>query len=357
MLPRRGAPGWPSLWGLLEERVPPGECPAVRRMLGEEAVERSLELHAEVAVLQELWQERRTDSLGDPARGTGSQALLAAPPQLRELVRGEIRLLLLGLQQRAAQEGRDGGRAVARYSPHVVSFAMEGTAGTRQDILSQDSMTPSSALGLAQRLDSFRDKLNITHLPQVLPQLRSMLEEECHDLEKHIAHLQRCLEEEHCAAMRPQAPEPTLAELHDQRRAMEQDLQLGPWPTCPSLSPEVKSPDQRPRSPLRPGSPLGAAAGPGSLSPLGASAPAQRSPAEGLSPCVWGWPANHVTRQDLAAPSSQSPAWPPAWPRSLLQPGIVGCGPPFLPSPPSVLPPPRSALGRHRRLLPCKGPS
>nr|XP_009679220.1 PREDICTED: coiled-coil domain-containing protein 24 [Struthio camelus australis] len=233
---------------------------------------------------------------------------------------------------------------------------MEGTAGRRQDMLLQDNTAPSLALGLAQRLDSFRDQLNITHLPQVLPQLRSMLEEECCDLEKHIAHLQRCLEEGHCAAMGPQAPEPTLAELQDQRRAMEQDLQLGPWPARPSLSPEVKSPDQPPRSPLPPGSPLGAAAGPGAVSPLGPGTPALRSPAAGSGPCAWDQPANHATRQDPAAPSSQSPAWPPpACPRSLLQPGAVGHGSPFLPSPPSVLPPARSALGRHRRLLPCKG--
>ncbi|XP_025952568.1 coiled-coil domain-containing protein 24 [Dromaius novaehollandiae] len=352
MLPCQGTLGQPSLWGLLEVRVPPGERLAVRHMLGEEAVERSLELHAEVAVLQELWQERRATS-----PGAGSQALLAAPPQLRELVRGEIRLLLLSLQQRAAQEGRDGGRAVARYSPHVVSFAMEGTAGRRHDILPQDITAPSSASELAQRLDSFRDKLNITHLPQVLPQLWSMLEEECRDLEKHITHLQRCLEEEHWAAMGPPAPEPTLAELQDQRRAMEQDLQLGPWPLRPSLSPEVKSPEQPPRSLLCPGSPSGAAAGPGTLSPLGPGAPAPQSPAEGSGSRTWGRSANRATRQDPAALSSQSPAWPPACLRSLLQPGAVGHGPPFLPSPPSVLPPPRSALGRHWRLLPCKGPS
>nr|XP_025952571.1 coiled-coil domain-containing protein 24 isoform X2 [Dromaius novaehollandiae] len=323
MLPCQGTLGQPSLWGLLEVRVPPGERLAVRHMLGEEAVERSLELHAEVAVLQELWQERRATS-----PGAGSQALLAAPPQLRELVRGEIRLLLLSLQQRAAQEGRDGGRAVARYSPHVVSFAMEGTAGRRHDILPQDITAP-----------------------------RSMLEEECRDLEKHITHLQRCLEEEHWAAMGPPAPEPTLAELQDQRRAMEQDLQLGPWPLRPSLSPEVKSPEQPPRSLLCPGSPSGAAAGPGTLSPLGPGAPAPQSPAEGSGSRTWGRSANRATRQDPAALSSQSPAWPPACLRSLLQPGAVGHGPPFLPSPPSVLPPPRSALGRHWRLLPCKGPS
>ncbi|XP_062437587.1 coiled-coil domain-containing protein 24 [Rhea pennata] len=207
---------------------------------------------------------------------------------------------------------RDGGRAMARYSPRVVSFAMERTAGTRQDIPLQDCAAPSSASGLAQRLDSFRDKLNITHLPQVLPQLRSMLEEECHDLEKHITHLQHCLEEEHYAAMGPQALEPTLAELQGQRRAMEQDLQLGPWPARPSLSPDVESPDQLPRSPLCPGSPSGAAAGSGALSPLGPGTPALRSPPKSSSLCAWDPCRGNVL------PQQNKPLSPTRW----LSPGL-----------------------------------
>lgn len=67
---------------------------------------------------------------------------------------------------------------------------------------------------------------------------RELLEDECRTLEREIAILQRCLEEECTGARQPSEAtlEPTLAELKEQKAAMQQELQAPLRPSCVSPS-------------------------------------------------------------------------------------------------------------------------
>ncbi|XP_072505281.1 coiled-coil domain-containing protein 24 isoform X3 [Notamacropus eugenii] len=202
----------PSLWGLVEEHVQPPERAEVKRILGEAAVDLSLELRTEVEILKALLEEERkvVHALGHAPRPTPFSLLAPAPP-MRDLVRRELRQLLCGLQHKAALEGRDTAKAWARYSPRVLRFAL----GDPRDSVEDE---------LEARLPGSRG-------------LRTLLKEECHALEREIKALQLCLEDVHAAESSLMMVEPTLAELKEQRKAMTQDL-LGP-PTrlspCPSL--------------------------------------------------------------------------------------------------------------------------
>uniref|UniRef100_A0A8D0DZF1 Coiled-coil domain containing 24 n=1 Tax=Salvator merianae TaxID=96440 RepID=A0A8D0DZF1_SALMN len=201
----------PSIWRMVEEHLAPSEKLEVKALLGEESVERSLELHTEVQTLLEFHQELQ---LGhgrlDPnlLQATDRWTLLAAPSHLKELVREEIRLLLTGLQQKALQEGRDQDGAIAKYSPRVVSFALKGSSGNSR---------PSSE--------------NSTLI-------RVLLQEECHALERYIAYLQGRLEEasQHVGVLSEAVNEPTMAELQEEKRAMERDLQQSQPKPCRSPS-------------------------------------------------------------------------------------------------------------------------
>nr|XP_054392163.1 coiled-coil domain-containing protein 24 isoform X9 [Pongo abelii] len=237
----------PSLWELVEEHVPLRERPEVKRILGEAAVDLSLELRAEVAMLRALLQEARSSQAPSFRPISDPSSLLAPPPLLKDLLRQELRQLLQGLRHKAICEGRwepqawalsldtrDQAQAWIQYSPRVLHFALEEP---RCDLPEQEIFQMRGGGPSGHRdLSIIKDQLNVSNIDQVARHLRGLLEKECHTLEREIPILQRCLEEEY---MRPCYPseaalEPTLAELKEQKKAMEQELQASMGPSCVS---------------------------------------------------------------------------------------------------------------------------
>ncbi|ETE68408.1 Coiled-coil domain-containing protein 24, partial [Ophiophagus hannah] len=333
----------PSLWRMIEEQLAPSERLEVKTILGIDLVEHSLELHNEVKTLLEFYQELQLDHF---EQRPDNCILLAAPPHLKELVREEIRLLLVGLQQKAFQEGRDHDCAIAKYNTHVINFAFKTNAGGNR---------PSSGSN------------NL---------IRTLLEDECHALERYITHLQNQLEEvhQHATELQDKMHEPTMAELQEEKRVMERDLQLSlpksrPRPPSPmsnqfgnsthlsqlshprglvkepgfgQLNPasnEIPSPDPRDQITLlcyRPSSrwshstrtPLGW------LHPKSEDSNQPRKDSDTKLPTTLGHPTASLYR------SASASTWEPA----------------FLPMPPTE-PCPPSRFCPRVRLLQCKGPS
>uniref|UniRef100_H2PYV7 Coiled-coil domain containing 24 n=1 Tax=Pan troglodytes TaxID=9598 RepID=H2PYV7_PANTR len=233
----------PSLWELVEEHVPLRERPEVKRILGEAAVDLSLELRAEVAMLRALLQEARSSQAPSSRPISDPSSLLAPPPLLKDLLRQELRQLLQGLRHKAICEGRDQAQAWVQYSPRVLHFALEEP---RCDLPEQEifQMRGGGDIWVLKAwgdsghrdLSIIKDQLNVSNIDQVARHLRGLLEEECHTLEREILILQRCLEEEYMRPCHPSeaALEPTLAELKEQKKAMEQELQASVGPSCVS---------------------------------------------------------------------------------------------------------------------------
>ncbi|XP_045060149.2 coiled-coil domain-containing protein 24 isoform X5 [Desmodus rotundus] len=194
----------PSIWDLVEEHVPLPELPEVKRILGETTVDLSRELRAEfslqVLMLRSLLGEARSSQVSDSRPTSEASSLLAPPPVLRDLVRQELRQLLQGLRQKAINEGRDQTQAWVRCSPRVLRFALEES---RCDFPGQEIFQMRAG------------------------EPRGLLEEECRTLEREIPILQCCLEEEYTGVSQPSGAtlEPTLAELKEQKAAMQQELQ------------------------------------------------------------------------------------------------------------------------------------
>ncbi|XP_065770631.1 coiled-coil domain-containing protein 24 isoform X2 [Muntiacus reevesi] len=245
----------PSLWELVEEHVPLPERPEVKRILGETTVDLSLELRAEVVMLRSLLQEARSIQSPGSRPTSDLSSLLAPPPLVRDLVRQELRQLLQGLRRKAICEGRDQTQAWVQYSPRVLRFALEEP---RHDLPEQEMFQMRAGEPSCPRdLSVIKDQLNVSHIDQAAGHLRALLEEECRTLEREIPILQRCLEDEYTGAPRPSEAslEPTLAELKEQKAAMQQELQAPLRPPC-------VSPNHRPQ-------PLGSSSqGPGPLSCL-----------------------------------------------------------------------------------------
>ncbi|XP_043555009.1 coiled-coil domain-containing protein 24 isoform X3 [Chiloscyllium plagiosum] len=208
-----------SLWNIIEERVPPSERNEIRKILGASLVDLSLDLHAEVSTLMEIWQGMRATRL-TVSQLQASRAALPESPAIKDLLRQEIQFLLLDVQKRAQKEGRDKNDALAPYNPDVVSFAMG------QNKVQNTMNNPANTVNLIDQQVGLRTFETSNRNENG----RSILQEECNTLEKHIQFLQECIEEEHNCSLNSmmQSTIPSIAELKDERKILERDLQQAP---------------------------------------------------------------------------------------------------------------------------------
>ncbi|XP_040216886.1 coiled-coil domain-containing protein 24 [Rana temporaria] len=247
----------PSLWRMVEDQVPPSERAEIRRILGEAAVDLSLDLHAEVEVLLELCREIRSCSPSSLQRPPSGCSILADPPAIKEMVTQEIRMLLLSVRSKARRQGLDEDQALSKYNPKVVIYVMgpgrpESRAQSRESRWGRPMSASragdgrplsslSSGSSIEDDLEEIKDKLKIADIDEVVQHLRSLLEEESQSLKREITNLQELLEEDYLYAEEIRTPEPSLTELKEERRIIERDLQSDRPPVTPVQSAKMAS--------------------------------------------------------------------------------------------------------------------
>uniref|UniRef100_A0A4W5JX62 Coiled-coil domain containing 24 n=1 Tax=Hucho hucho TaxID=62062 RepID=A0A4W5JX62_9TELE len=228
-----------SVWNLIVAHVPEPELPEIRGLFGDALIDMYTEIYTEVTMWQQIWQAVR-HKLG--IRPKTPHSPLADPPAINELLKAEIQLLLGTVRERAAVEGRDGDADIFRYSPSVLNYAL-GVHNNRCDTV--NSRPPSSGIQFSQSqhaerscswssvssttsqddIDGVRHKLNVTHIDDVVAHLKSVLTEECKALKRQVQFLQETVEQEHQTQRDvTEAPEPTVTELKEERRAIQMDL-------------------------------------------------------------------------------------------------------------------------------------
>ncbi|KAM5148434.1 coiled-coil domain-containing protein 24 [Mantella aurantiaca] len=249
-----------SLWRLVEDQVPPSERAEIRRILGEAAVDLSLDLHAEVEVLLDLCREMRLAGSSSPQRPASCCSVLADPPVIKEMVTQEIRMLLLSVRSKARRQGLDEDQALSKYSPKVVTYVM-GAGRPESRARSTDSRwgrpmsgcrvgderplsSLSSGSSIEDDVEDLKDKLKISDIDEIVRHLQSLLEEESRSLRKDISSLQRLLEEDflYIREIQTPLPEPSLTELKEERRIIERDLQLDQQIVTSVQSPSKSNP-------------------------------------------------------------------------------------------------------------------
>ncbi|KAF7706090.1 coiled-coil domain-containing protein 24 isoform X2 [Silurus meridionalis] len=217
------------VWSLIKECVPDSEIPEIRAILGDALIDMYTEIYSEVQMWQQMWHEVHDGKSQMP------HSPLADPPAVKELLRSELQLLLLSLRQQAATLGRGGDEVMSRYSPRVVSYAL--CTERQQSPDSIDRLTPSSRpessrsssrlsshSSIKDEIEALQQKLNITHINEVVSHLQSVLIEEYEALKNDLHMLQESVE---LIYMKPRSfQEPTLIELKRERRLIQQDLNL-----------------------------------------------------------------------------------------------------------------------------------
>ncbi|XP_063283246.1 coiled-coil domain-containing protein 24 [Pelobates fuscus] len=269
-----------SLWKLVEEQVPVSERAEIKRILGDAAVDLSLELNAEVELLLDLLRDlRATYSSSRQSSPHSLTSLLADPPVIKDMITQEIRMLLLSVRQKARCDGLDEAQVLSKYNPKVVGYVMaeirpESRVSSRcsgslwsHDVRRSSCLSSSyyemsrpqtratgtedrplsslsSGSSIEDDLEELKDKLKISHIDEVVMHLKSLLEEECKARERDIALLQQRLELEYLYGADSQTPlpEPSLAELKEERRVIERDLQLRDSATSSpqSMNPKIR---------------------------------------------------------------------------------------------------------------------
>ncbi|XP_023833706.1 serine/arginine repetitive matrix protein 1 isoform X2 [Salvelinus sp. IW2-2015] len=207
-----------SVWNIIVEHVPESELSEIRVLLGDALIDIYTEMYSEVTMWQQIWQTLR---LKQGNRPKAPRSPLADPPAIKELLKSEIQLLLATVRERAAQEGRS---------------------------CSQSSVTSTTS---QDDIDAMRHMLNITHIDDIVAHLKSVLSEECKVLKSQVQFLQESVEQEHQTQHDvTEAPEPTVTELKEERRAIQMDMkrQSLSLTYCPSSSPVETSMQIRSRS-------------------------------------------------------------------------------------------------------------
>ncbi|XP_040000553.1 coiled-coil domain-containing protein 24 isoform X2 [Xiphias gladius] len=230
----------PSLWSLIAEHVAGSELAKIHTALGHFLVDMYTEVHAEAEMWHKMWQESQRGGNNGSRAGTplphqkGSP--LADPPAVKELVRAEVKMLLLTLRERASRGGRDGEELLFQYKPETVNYALSHldscystcTNPGDTDNGSRPSSHCSVQSSAADEIEAVRDKLNVTDIEQVVDRLKSVLMEECEVLNRLVKQLKRNIKQNCRSECEFDKSEPTLEELRDLRGAIKMDLELYP---------------------------------------------------------------------------------------------------------------------------------
>ncbi|XP_041064860.1 coiled-coil domain-containing protein 24 isoform X5 [Carcharodon carcharias] len=118
-----------------------------------------------------------------------------------------------------SSQGRDENDVLSSYNPDIVRFAMEQSKAVSilRPASTESLIDKWMGLGCSQTSNNSESE-------------RFILQEESNTLEKHVQFLQECIEEEHKYSLNltTQNAVPSIAELKDERKILERDLQMTP---------------------------------------------------------------------------------------------------------------------------------
>lgn len=227
------------LWHLVQQNVSTEEQDEIKSMLGTSLVETTLDLHNEIQMLLEIWQDYKEDTESEQCNACP----LPEPPHVRERLIQEICFLAESIREKSTGKGMTPSALLSRHNSQVLEYAEEtrrcgSSLGSARPVSARSGdgrQTPSItsehanshfALDstIAEEVSSANDKLNYLHFDEVCNTLRETLTKEMEQLESDVAFLQACLTDS--PDQGSLSREPTLTDLKEERSQLEKDLLL-----------------------------------------------------------------------------------------------------------------------------------
>ncbi|XP_032421119.1 coiled-coil domain-containing protein 24 [Xiphophorus hellerii] len=244
-----------SLWSLITKYVSESELLKIHAALGDPLVDMYTEVHSEAEMWHKKWQESLC---------YGSHQLqgspLSDPPVVKELVRGEVKILLETLKGRAYNSERDSEELLLRYNPETLSYVLghqqigycRSSNLKNADNFNRLSSCSSVMSSAGSEIEAVKDMLNVTEIHRVITPLRCVLLEECEALTKMTKHFKKNIKLKCISHLNK--PEPSLTELKELRAAIQTDLKFLPSSSGASSSAPVSSKKKSCRFPAESGS-------------------------------------------------------------------------------------------------------
>lgn len=235
-----------SLWQYIQSLANPVELDAIRLKIGVGLVEESLELHAEIDNLLEIWRDYRQETEQNLLNiRSSSHKKLLEPANVRNTLKREIELFVNQLRdQYKMDSNKFTSQILLNHNLNVINYVMNVKSDKIVNVTSGPVERPKSSrsrLGLDtpmvsranissaldQNMDTIdQEKINFIDIDLVAEKIRNVLVIEIEQLKSDIEFLIDCLDrEKDYRAMSVQVmKEPTIYELKDERNKLESDL-------------------------------------------------------------------------------------------------------------------------------------
>ncbi len=251
-----------SLWELITQNVKECELDIIKSTIGESLVDTSIELHEEVNTLLDIWRDYREETMSNLNRiiisNNTSKIVLPEPPDQRERLIKEIHFFLKQMREKSDSKAFCNQLTVKKHNLNVINYVLNTSTSKYDDnnslMLGDDTsrLTPrmterplsrmskggletpcmktfrsqNNCSKINSTLEIVEDKLNCTQIDEIVEHLREVLQEEVDTLLKDIDFLYECIDKESDYRLQSKntAKEPTLTELKEERKRLEDDI-------------------------------------------------------------------------------------------------------------------------------------
>ena len=280
-----------SLWELIKQNVKETEIDFMKTTIGESLVDTSIELHEEVNTLLDIWRDYRDETISSLNKiiisNNSNKTFLPEPPDQRERLIKEINFFLKQMREKCDSKSFCKQLTAKKHNLNVINYVLN-TASTKFDdsesmtiIAGEDTsrltpksvqrpsscmskngmMTPSiktfrsqnNCSKMTNALEIVEDKLNVNQIDEIVDHLREVMQEEIDTLLKDIDFIYDCIDKESEYRMQSNktVKEPTLSELKEERKKLEDNILDDQRPSSnnsiSSISLSIKSPSPGPQ--------------------------------------------------------------------------------------------------------------